>query len=252
MESFRQYLDKKETVYGVFAKTNDPFFIHVMGRAGFDYVILDNEHGPNSPRDTYPLIAAASATGMYPIVRVGKLDDITIQRTLDLGVAGIQIPQIQSGDDAERARMYSKYAPLGKRGVCRYVMPADGGLKERNQYFAEQNDVAVIIHIEGKEGLDHFDDIVAVEGIDVIFIGPNDLSQSLGVLGQVEHPKVIGAIETIVGTCKDRGKHVGVFCDSVQAAKRYKDLGIKYISISVDVGIFAEACRSMVDGLKSL
>ena len=96
MKTFKEYLNEKDTVYGVFAKTNDPFFIKVMGKAGFDFVILDNEHGPNAVRETYPLILASEASGMYPIVRVGKLEDITIQRIMDLGVAGVQIPQIQS------------------------------------------------------------------------------------------------------------------------------------------------------------
>ena len=252
MKSFKEVLKEKDAVYGVFAKTNDPFFIRVLGKAGFDFVILDNEHGPNSVRETYPLITTSYSTGMYPIVRVGKLSDIEIQRILDLGVAGIQIPQIQSREDAEKARQYSKFYPKGKRGVCRFVMAADGSIMNKDAYFSEQNDVTVIIHIEGIEGIEHFDKIVEVDDIDVIFIGPYDLSQSLGIPGQVDNPKLIREIEYLVDKCKQHHKHIGIFADDVKTAGRYRNLGVRYISISVDVGIFAMACVSMVEQLKAL
>ena len=189
---------------------------------------------------------------MYPIVRVGKLDDITIQRILDLGVAGIQIPQIQCKEDAENARRYTKFYPKGKRGLCRLVPAADCGLMDGNEYFKKQNEVAVIIHIEGIEGIKHFDEIIKVEDIDVIFIGPYDLSQSLGIPGQVDHPKLTGEIEKLVEICNYKNKHVGIYADDVATARHYKDLGVKYIAISVDVGIFARACLSLSQQLKAL
>jgi len=251
-QSFCEYLDSHDAVYGVFAKTSDPFFIEVMGKAGFDFVILDNEHGPNSPRQLYPLLLAASLSGMYPIVRVGKLDALEIQRVMDLGVAGVQIPQIQSREDAERVREFTRFHPRGERGVCRFVRAADFSLKEKESYFQEQNRVANIIHIEGMEGVRAFDEIIEVEDIDVVFIGPYDLSQSLGVTGQVEHPKVLGEIEKLIARCGERGKHVGIFTETVEGAKRYKELGVRYISYSVDVGLFAGACSETASRLKEL
>ena len=107
MSTFRESLASKETVFGVFSKTNDPFFVEILGRAGFDFVILDNEHGPNSVRELYPLITAAETAGLYAVVRVGKLVDIEIQRTLDLNPAGVQVPQIQCKGDAENVVRYS-------------------------------------------------------------------------------------------------------------------------------------------------
>ena len=253
MKSFKEYLNEKDTVYGVFCKTNDPFFIKVLGRSGFDFVILDNEHGPNSVRETFPLVQTAWATGMYPVVRVGKLEDIRIQRTLDLGIAGVQIPQVQSKADAEKVRQYTKFHPKGKRGMCCFVMGADGGIMDKNDYFRSQNeDVAVIVHIEGTEGIDCLDDIMAMDAIDIIFIGPYDLSQSLGIPGQVNDPRLLEAVEDIVARCKAKNKHVGIYVDDVATAKRYKDIGVKYIGISVDVNIFAKSCVDLVDKLNAL
>ena len=129
--NFNEYLETKDAVYGVFTKTNDPFFIEILGRAGFDFVILDSEHGPNDPRALYPLIMAASLNEMYPIVRVPKLTDIDIQRVMDLGVAGVQIPQIQCKEDALQVRQFTRFYPKGLRGVCRFVRPADFSLKDK-------------------------------------------------------------------------------------------------------------------------
>ena len=252
MKTFKEYLNEKETVYGVFAKTNDPIIIKVIGKSGFDFVVLDNEHSPNSERETYPLILQSFLTGMYPIVRVKKLSDIDIQRVLDMGVGGIQIPQIQSHEDAINVRKYTKFYPKGKRGVCRFVPAADCGFMDGNEYFREQNEVAVIIQIEGIEGIKHFDKIIKVDDIDIIFIGPYDLSQSLGIPGQVDNPKLTGEIEKLVDKCNKSNKNIGIYVDDVATAKRYKDIGVKYIAISVDLNIFGQACLSLAEQLKAL
>ncbi|PIE32465.1 aldolase [candidate division KSB3 bacterium] len=251
-KNFREYLESKDTVFGVFTKTNDPFFIEILGKAGFDFVILDTEHGPNDPRAVYPLIMAAKLNNMYPVVRVPKLTDIDIQRTLDLGVSGVQIPQIQCKEDAIKVKQYTRFHPKGMRGLCRFVRPADFSLKDKSDYFAEQNEVTTIIHIEGVEGINNLDEIIQVEDIDIIFIGPYDLSQSMGIPGEVEHPELLTEIEKIVEKCKVHNKHIGIFTESVSLALKYKALGIKYISYSVDVGIFAEACSSIVKQLNEI
>ncbi len=252
MKPFAELLNEKDVVYGMFAKTSDPFYIRALGKAGFDFVILDNEHGPNSYRDTFPLIMAAELAGMYPVVRVEKLTDIVIQRTLDMGVAGVQIPQIQSGEDAKRVRQFTKFHPKGKRGLCPYVPAADLGLKPKDQYFKDQNALSVIIHIEGVEGIEHFDDIIAVDDIDVIFIGPYDMSQSMGIPGQVNDPRLVEEIGKLVEKCRAKGKHAGIFVDDVATAKRYKDIGVKYIAVSVDVNVFSRTVAGLAKELNDL
>jgi 4-hydroxy-2-oxoheptanedioate aldolase len=183
---------------------------------------------------------------VYPIVRVPKLTEIDIQRVLDLGVAGVQIPQIQCKADAEKVKEYCRFYPKGMRGLCRYVRPADYSLKDKGTYLKEQNEVTTIIHIEGVKGLNNLDEILEVDELDVIFIGPYDLSQSLGIPAQVSHPRLLTEIEKIVKKCSERGKMVGIFTDDLPTALKYKAMGIKYISYSVDVGIFSVACKEAV------
>jgi 4-hydroxy-2-oxoheptanedioate aldolase len=237
--------------YGTFSKTNDPFFIEILGKSGFDFVILDCEHGPNDPRALLPLVLAARCGGLLPIVRVPALSAPDIQRVLDLGVAGVQIPQICNRKDAEAAVKFTRFHPLGERGVCRYVRAADYSLMEKPKYFAGQNaEVALIIHIEGAEGLSNLDAILEVKGLDVIFIGPYDLSQSLGVPGEIQHPKVVAAVKEIAEKCRAAGAVAGIFTDTVEAARSWREAGIRYIAHSVDVGIFAAGCRAAVEGLR--
>jgi 4-hydroxy-2-oxoheptanedioate aldolase len=239
-------------MYGVFAKTNDPFFVEILGKAGFDFVILDSEHGPNSPRDMYPLVLASWASGLLPVVRVGTLSETDIARALDLGIAGVQVPQLSTAAQARQAVQWSRFAPKGSRGVCRFVRAADFSLRTRDEYFRDANETAVIGMVEGVAGIRNLDEILEVDGVDVLFIGPYDLSQSLGVIGDVENPLVLREIEVIVAKCKARNRTVGTFVDNIAMAKRYKELGVKYLAYSVDVGIFADACRKINDELRAL
>lgn len=245
-------LSNDSPVFGVFAKTNDPFFVEILGRAGFDFVILDAEHGPNSPRDMYSLVLASRASGLLPVVRVGTLSETEIARVLDLGVEGVQVPQLCTAAQAQHAAQWSRFAPQGSRGVCRFVRAADFSLRTRSEYFKDANEITVIGMVEGVDGIRNLDEILEVDGIDVLFIGPYDLSQALGLIGDVENPRVIKEIEVIVAKCKARNRTVGTFVDNMATAKRYKDLGIKFIAYSVDVGIFADACRDISHKLRAL
>ncbi|MGA2185925.1 MAG: aldolase/citrate lyase family protein [Bryobacteraceae bacterium] len=252
MITLNKRLSNKAAIYGVFAKTNDPFFIEILGKAGFDFVVLDSEHGPNAPRDMYPLVLASWLSGLLPVVRVGTLSDTDIARALDLGVAGVQVPQLSTVEQARQAVQWSRFAPQGSRGVCRYVRAADFSLQGRAEYFEHANEIAVIGMVEGVVGIRNLDEILQVDGIDVLFIGPYDLSQALGVIGDVENPRVLKEIEMIVAKCKARNRTVGTFVDTIASAKRYKDLGVQYLAYSVDVGIFAEACRGINNDLRTL
>ena len=239
------------SVLGLFTKTNDPFFIEIVGKAGFDFVILDCEHGPNSPREVLPLLLAAKAGGAEPIVRVSTSSAIDLQRILDLDVAGVQVPQVNNLADAKAVVCFTKFHPLGMRGVCRNVRGADYSLKAKALFFAEQNEKLLVVHIEGVEGFNNLPDLLKVEGIDVYFIGPNDLSQSMGHPGEVDHPQVQGAIASIVAQCAAKGKSVGIYADTPEEVKRYRKMGVNYIAMSVDVAMFARALRDAVAECKS-
>lgn len=248
---FRNNLKEGKCVFGPFMKCTDPAFIEVAGHSGFDFVIIDMEHGPASFSELQNLIRAALLSNIIPVVRTSDSNEISISRALDLGALGVQIPQVSSAAEAKSCVEAARFFPLGHRGVCRFVRAANYSSLPRDEYFRKANESLIIIQLEGKEAITNIDSILETEGIDIIFIGPYDLSQSLGVPGQISHPSVIEAMQKIVKRSRDRGIVVGTFTDTPDSARMWKKAGIQYLSYSVDVGIFTSACSGLVKELNS-
>jgi 4-hydroxy-2-oxoheptanedioate aldolase len=242
---------KNEPVFGIFSKTTDPAFIEIAGYSGFDFIILDMEHGPNGLENMQNLIRAAQLTDIVPIVRVKEDNHSLMANVLDIGAAGIQIPHIKCVEDLMEALNIARFSPDGMRGMCRFVRAADYSSINGPDYFKYANKSLIIIQIEGKEGINNLDSIINHGGFDILFIGPYDLSQSLGIPGQVDHPLIENTVKDIIRKCREKNITVGNFNDTVPTAKKWISLGIKYISYSVDVGIFADGCKTAVRELKN-
>jgi 4-hydroxy-2-oxoheptanedioate aldolase len=249
LKRFKDKLSNGKPVFGPFMKSTDPAFVEAAGYAGFDFAIIDLEHGPATISDLQNLIRAALLAGIVPIVRSSDSSEISIAKPLDLGALGIQIPQVTSGKMAKDCIKAARFFPKGERGVCRFVRAANYSSMPREEYFSKANEILIIVQLEGKEAILDIDNILKVEGIDIIFIGPYDLSQSLGVPGKVSHPIVIEAMNDIVSRAHALGILVGTFTDTPQAAEMWIKAGVKYISYSVDVGIYTDACSRLVKEL---
>lgn len=245
LNTFRDKIKNGEDVYGMFMKTNDPMFVEAVGISGFDYVILDMEHGPVTIENQQNNIRAAEARNMVPIIRLKDRGENTIGKALDIGAYGIQVPQINNAEEARRVVKYAKFYPYGMRGVCRFVRAADYSNMDRYEYFNSSKDILIILQLEGIDAIRNLDEILEVDGVDILFIGPYDLSQSLGIPGQVNNPKVVNAMKDIVKKAKDKGKVVGTFVDTYEDLVMWRNIGIQYLSYSVDVGVFIDACKSL-------
>lgn len=243
---FLEKLDAGQTVIGPFSKTSDPSMIEAMGFAGFDFIIIDLEHGPNSILNAQNLVRAAQITGAFPIIRVPENAASAIGKALDIGAMGVQVPQISNAEQAKLAVEYAKFGPIGMRGVCRFVRAAEFSNKDRFAYFSEANKNYLILQLEGEEAIRNIEEIIQVEHVNIIFLGPYDLSQALGVPGQINHPTVIEKIEYIVSLCQENSKKTGIFTDNLTDARKWRDLGIDYISYAVDVGIIQEASKTII------
>ena len=250
LNRFKNRLKEGKTVFGPFMKSTDPAFIEIAGYSGFDFVILDMEHGPVTISELQNLIRGALLANVIPIVRTADSSEISIAKPLDLGALGVQIPQVTSGKMAGECVKAARFFPEGERGVCRFVRAANYSSMLRDEYFLKANEILVIIQLEGKEAIQDIDNILKVEGIDILFIGPYDLSQTLGVPGQINNKIVIAAMKDIVSRARSLGIVVGTFTDTLQSAKMWKDAGVQYISYCVDVGIFTNACTQLVKDLK--
>ena len=250
--SLKKQLNEGATVYGPFCKIQDPAIVEIAALSNFDFVIIDMEHGPYSIESTQNLIRAAEAKGITPVVRVTENSETLILRTLDIGAKCIQVPQICTKEDAEKLVKATSFYPKGERGMCRYVRAADYTAIDGATHFGGANDdIITIIHIEGMEGIDNLAEIISVEGIDVIFLGPYDLSQSCGVPGQVMHEKVVNSMKDAVKIAQSHGKAVGTFTESVENAKMWEDIGVQYIAFSVDVGLIMSSYKEITKQLNT-
>ncbi len=252
IQNFRNKIASGKPVFGPFMKTCDPGFVEAAGYAGMDFAILDMEHGPISIQSMQNNIRAAQVSGVLPVVRVPEITEEAIGKALDIGAAAVEIPQISTAEEAELAVRLAKFAPRGERGVCRFVRAAHYSAMDRNVYFESANDTIVIAQIEGIEAVKNLDSILDVEGIDILFIGPYDLSQSLGIPGQTTHPRVIEEMNKIVGAAKKKGVVIGTFTDSSETMKMWMKAGVQYISYSVDMGIFYESCKRLTEQFREI
>ena len=249
IQEFKKKLNDGEAVFGPFMKTSDPAYVEAAGYAGFDFVILDMEHAPFTYKNLEDLVRAAEISGTFPIIRAQNSSDIFISKALDIGALGVQVPHITNAAEAESCISASKFHPAGQRGMDPFVRAARYSSIPREKYFSQANETLVILQLEGKEAIDNLDEIMSVDGIDILFIGPYDLSQSMGVPGQVSHPSVIGHMETIVNRAREKGIVVGTFTDTLESARMWKEAGIQYISYAVDLAIFTDACKDLLKHL---
>lgn len=250
-QQIRERLRRGDVVYGVFCKTSSPEMIECLGYAGFEFCILDQEHGPVGTETLQNLIRAAELSGICPIVRAQEIDEVGVSHPLDVGASGVQVPQVNSLVDAKRVVELSRFAPLGKRGVCRFVRAARYSDIDRAEYFRLANQTLIILQLEGS-AIDTYRQVVELEDVDVFFIGPYDISQTLGMTGQIDAPEVQAKIREIIEIVKSRGKAVGIFADSQEQVKRWVAAGCQYIAYSVDYAIFLNAAKMLHADLKRI
>ena len=230
---------------GIFSKTIDSNFIEAIGFGGMDFVIIDQEHGPIHNETLHNHVRAAKIGGMLSIVRVKGVDANAIGAALDSGADGVQVPNISTAEEAHAAVQAAKFYPSGNRGVCRFVRAAEFGGKQKEDYFAGANEKLVILQVEGTEGIDNLDEILKVQEFDILFIGPYDLSQSLGIPGQIDHPKMETLMNDVAEKAQRQGKKLGTFADSISTAQKLLKGGFEYLAYSVDLNIFLEAVKTL-------
>ncbi|WP_144925413.1 HpcH/HpaI aldolase family protein [Halorubrum salsamenti] len=242
--TFRDRLLNGETVVGTIQLLDSTMVSEMIGVAGMDFVVYDQEHGPLGAETTLELSTAAQNRGVAPIVRVRSNDEAEIQRALDIGSAGVQVPQVETEADARAAVDAARFDPLGSRGLSQYVRAGD--YWGSDTYTEDQNeDVVLIVQVEGERGVENIEDILGVDGIDAVFLGPYDLSQSLGIPGQVTHERVEALMEDVCERAAEAGVAVGAFADTPAIANRWIDAGVQYVTLGVDAGLFTEHLSSL-------
>ena len=227
--TLKQKLNAGKTVIGPFVGLPSPGMVETMGWMGFDFVVIDCEHGPMDYETAEHMIRAAELSGTTPILRIGLNEQQHIQRYLEAGAAGVMIPLINNADDAKKVVDAVKYPPIGKRGAFA-GRSANFGLQAMAEYIKEANEETFIsFQIETPEGIENRDEIIATEHADAIFLGPGDLSVNFGIPGDTMNPKVLDTIDSLVTSIHDAGKHAGTLGVTVEQTLYWHERGVRWI-----------------------
>lgn len=232
-----------ETVVGTFFSIDAPDLVESGALCGFDFGIMDMEHGSFYPRSAAGMVRAAECRGMAPLVRVSDSRESTILKALDIGSHGIVVPQVNDGAEAERIVAACHYHPVGRRGLG-LVRASDYGSVPVPEYFARvREQLLVVAQCETREGAEHLEEIVRTPHIDAVFLGPFDLSQSLGFPGETDHPEIRETAARLVRLCRETGKAAGTFALNGEQARKRAEEGFRFIALGTDMTLFASAVR---------
>jgi 4-hydroxy-2-oxoheptanedioate aldolase len=239
----KQKLREGQSVFGGLLRTPEPTFVEVLGYAGYDYVVLDAEHGAHSFEALDTLILSAYASNVTPIVRINDNTPGLIMRVLDLGAQGVLVPHIRNADDARRAVSAALYPPDGSRGIG----PNRGsqfGAIPYDEYFKSINEeVAVMLMMEEAGAVEAIDAITDVRGITALSIGLSDLSGSLGVPGQANHPSVQAAVDTLMSMAARKGIPVSLSVRGVEEVRDALKRGARMASIGTLETVLYQALK---------
>lgn len=239
---FKRAIAAKERQIGVFLGLADAYSAEVMATTGFDWLLIDGEHGPNDIRSIRDQLQALAG---YPeqkvVVRLPDHNPATIKRVLDIGAQTLMIPMVESVTQAQNLVKAMRYPDSGIRGVGT-AMARAARWNAVGDYFAHADaEMCLITQVETVQGVKNLADIAQVEGVDAIFIGPSDLAASMGHLGQPNHPDVKQAVANAIATISDHGKAAGVFSAEPQTAQEYQQLGASFMLVGVDVLLLRKA-----------
>ena len=239
-----------EPVLGAFVNLPAPAYVEMLGWSGYDFVIVDAEHGPPSPETVENMVRAADASGITPIVRVAVNLQQNLLRYLDTGTLGVQIPMVNTAEEARAAAAAVRYPPLGTRGLAGTRASQYGTGQALGEYVRDANEqLLAIVQVETTVALDNLDAIVAVPGIDVVFIGPTDLSSSMGFPGETTRPEVTDAIEEAGRRIVRAGLVAGTLVsDAEQYHLRYEQ-GFRYLAGST-TSMLVRALRDFRDATR--
>jgi 2-keto-3-deoxy-L-rhamnonate aldolase RhmA len=239
-QEFHQRVRAAERLLGSFAFLPSPGAIEILGRAGLDFVIIDQEHSRKSWEVVEDMVRAADASGMAALVRVAWIEEKEILHALETGAAGIVLPFVESADDVKRAAAALRYAPEGTRGTCTQTRAAGYGARRGGfvDFARECNrKLLLIAQIESRKGLENIEEIVAVpDAVDVVFIGRSDLASDLGKPGQTADPEVQAASKRIVDAARAAGKVVGIAHYEASECAAWTQRGCSFFALASESG----------------
>jgi len=222
----------------------------VVAHSGYDWLLLDTEHSPNDVPDILAQLQAVQEGGSSPIVRPAWNDMVLIKRYLDIGAQTLLMPFVQNAEEAKRAVEYTRYPPRGVRGITGSGRASRYG-RVKDYLKNASSEICVLVQVETREAMGRLEEIASVEGIDGVFIGPNDLAASYGHIGNWGHPEVQAALEDAVTRLKRIGKPAGILTPNEEEAKKFIGWGYTFVAVGADIGLLAKNADALLKRFKS-
>jgi 2-keto-3-deoxy-L-rhamnonate aldolase RhmA len=246
MKFIRDRVLKGEIMFGIGANLGSSLTVEMIGAVGFDWTWIDCEHGAGDHSELITQIQAASIHDSAPVVRIAWNEAPRFKRVLDLGAAGIMVPYVNTAGEAAQAAAALRYPPQGIRGVARFTRACGFG-QDFDDYFQNANrQLLTVVQIETEQAVQNSAAIAAVEGVDVLFVGPLDLSVNLGIAQQYQNPDFLAALDTVARACKEHGKAAGMLVPSLTYLEDVIARGFTFLVVGSDGGIMASGLKTIL------
>jgi 2-keto-3-deoxy-L-rhamnonate aldolase RhmA len=242
----RQRVLAGETLIGAFLGVASPSAAEIVGRSGLDWVIVDLEHGAGTESELLAQLHALSTTSAAPLARPQSAERLRIGRALDLGAEGLMIPRLETPEEVREAVACLRFPPLGVRGVALLARGAGLGEVPHADVARLNERILGVFQVESPAAVANAMDIAAIDGVDCLFVGPADLSHSLGIPGRFDEPAFRDALGTVVAACRRNGKSAGILLRRVGDFAEYHDLGFRFIGVGSDSGWLFDGARAAV------
>ncbi|HHT7416400.1 TPA: 4-hydroxy-2-oxoheptanedioate aldolase [Raoultella ornithinolytica] len=243
--TFKEALQAGRPQIGLWLGLCSSYSAELLAGAGFDWLLIDGEHAPNNVQTVLTQLQAIAPYSSQPVVRPSWNDPVQIKQLLDIGAQTLLVPMVQNAEEAQLTVKATRYPPAGIRGVGSALARASRWNRVPD-YIHQANDaMCVLVQIETREALKNLPQILAVEGVDGVFIGPADLSADMGFGGNPQHPEVQAAIESAIVLIREAGKAPGILMANEQLAKRYLELGALFVAVGVDTTLLARGAEAL-------
>ncbi len=247
LNPFKQSLNDGKTVFGCWLGLADTFSAELMGTAGFDWLVIDGEHAPNDLRSILAQLQVLEASASHPVVRVPIGETYLIKQVLDAGAQTVLVPMVDNADQARQLVRDVNFPPQGVRGVG-YALTRAARFSQTADYGTTANDqICLLVQVESTKGLGNLDDILAVDGIDGVFIGPADLAADMGHMGDALHPDVQAAIMSALTKIDAAGKAAGILSTKDEMTNAAIKAGARFVAVGADVLLISHAAQALAN-----
>ncbi len=249
-KTFRKRVLAREWVTGTFINLGSPVTAEIAAHAGFDWILIDHEHGPGGEDTMFDQLRAVGGGAAVPIVRVAANDAWRFKRVLDAGAHGVMVPLVNTPDEARAAAAAMRYPPRGIRGIAKFQRGAGYGA-EFDDYFKHAHErLLLIAQIETPGAVENIEAIAAIDGIDVLFVGPTDLTYNLGIPDQFDHPDYVAAQRRVVAAATAAGKAAGILVLNPALVPSCRELGFTFTALGSDGGTVRAGLLNIADLLR--